>query len=63
VNFVVIDMDTHLSNDQLQLARRYYKGLIPHVVVTDRFGKPVYDDAGEVEEKTIIKSIEKALSK
>jgi len=56
-------MDTHLSNDQLQLARRYYKGLIPHVVVTDRFGKPVYDDAGEVEEKTIIKSIEKALSK
>lgn len=56
-------MDQRISNAQLQLARRYYKGLIPHVVVTDRFGKPVYDDAGEVEEKTIIKSMEKALSK
>jgi len=63
VNFVVIDMDQRISNEQLQLARRYYKGLIPHVVVTDRFGKPLYDDSGEVEEKTIVKYIEKALSK
>jgi hypothetical protein len=31
--------------------------------VTDRFGKPLYDDSGEVEEKTITKVIEKALSK
>lgn len=63
MNFVVVDVDRPLSKAQRAITQRYYRGLIPHVVVTDRFGKTLYDDAGEVEESVIIKSLEKALAK
>src|SRR5215472_5343740 len=43
VQFVVIDMDQPRSAAQDDLVKRFYKGLIPHVLVLDRNGKIAYN--------------------
>ena len=63
MNFVVVDMDQKLPDAQRALVQKYYRGYIPHVAVIDRFGKTLYNDAGEVEESTIVKYLDKALAK
>jgi len=61
VQFVVIDLDHDLSAPQQELAKNYFGGAIPHVVVLDRSGKAVYNSAGEVEGSTIAAILDKAL--
>ena len=61
VNFVVIDLDQRRSEEQQDLLRRYYRGYIPHVVVLDKQGNPVYNSAGEVDEIEISKILDAAL--
>jgi hypothetical protein len=63
VNFVVIDLDKKPSKAQKQLVDAYYRGYIPHVVVLDRFGHPLYSKAGEVDETAIAQYLDKALAK
>ena len=63
MHFVVIDLDQKLPEAQKSLVQKYYGGYIPHVVVLDRFGHALYNDAGEVEEATIVKYLDKALAK
>ena len=63
MNFVVVDMDQKLPEAQKAVVQKYYRGYIPHVVVIDRFGKPLYNDAGEVDEAKIAKYLDKALAK
>jgi hypothetical protein len=63
VNFVVVDLDQKLPAGQKTLVDAYYTGSIPHVVVLDRFGHALYSQAGEVDEATISKYLDKALSK
>ncbi|MBI2678637.1 MAG: hypothetical protein HYX28_07625 [Candidatus Koribacter versatilis] len=63
MNFVIIDTDQKLPEGQKAVVQKYFRGYIPHVVVIDRFGKALYDDAGEVEESIIAKYLDKALSK
>ncbi len=53
VNFVVVDLDRKRTQAQQQLVRQYYQGYIPHVVVLDKSGKPLYNASGEVEESSI----------
>lgn len=63
MNFVIIDTDQKLPEGQKAVVQKYFRGYIPHVVVIDRFGKALYDDAGEVDEAVIAKYLDKALSK
>ena len=56
-------MDQKVPEAQKAVVQKYYRGYIPHVVVIDRFGKALYNDAGEVEESTIAKYLDKALAK
>ncbi|MGE5204126.1 MAG: hypothetical protein ACM3PW_00830 [Chlamydiota bacterium] len=49
VNFVVIDLDTPLKAAQQELVSRFYRGYIPHVVVLDTPGNPVYNSSGEAQ--------------
>ena len=56
-------MDQKLPDAQKAVVQKYYRGYIPHIVVIDRFGKALYSDAGEVEESTIAKYLDKALAK
>jgi hypothetical protein len=62
VNFVIIDLDKGASTAQSELVKKHYKGAIPHVVILDKNGKSLYDDAGEVSEADISGIFEKALA-
>jgi len=53
VHFVVIDLDVKRSPEQQQVVKQYYQGSIPHVLVLDAAGKPLYNAAGEVDSEHI----------
>ena len=61
VQFVIVDLDHPLSAAQQRLQKEYFKGYIPHVVVLDRSGSPLYNSSGEVGEETISQFLDKAL--
>jgi hypothetical protein len=61
VQFVIIDLDHRLSPAQDQLKKKYYTGYIPHVVVLDAAGNPVYNSSGEVHSSVISSLLDKAL--
>jgi hypothetical protein len=62
VHFVVVDLDTQHSPEQQQLVKQYYKGYIPHVLVLDGRGAPLYNQTGEVESRIIEDIFQKALA-
>lgn len=53
VHFVVVDLDEKRSPEQQELVKEYYQGSIPHVLILDAKGKPLYNSAGEVDAKHI----------
>src|SRR5580693_3458167 len=53
VHFVVIDLDIQRSPEQQKLVNQYYKGYIPHVLVLNGRGEPVYNQSGEVDSRVI----------
>jgi thiol-disulfide isomerase/thioredoxin len=53
VHFVVVDLDAKRSPEQQKLVKQFYKGYIPHVVVLDGNGNPLYNSSGEVDSKEI----------
>ena len=61
VQFVVIDLDRPLSAAQRELKEKYYRGYIPHVVVLDATGAPVYNLSGEVDETAISARLDKVV--
>jgi hypothetical protein len=61
VNFVAIDLDTPLKAAQQDLVSRFYRGYIPHVVVLDTSGNPVYNSSGEVQVADITAILDRLL--
>jgi hypothetical protein len=53
VHFVVVDLDVQRSPEQQQLVKQYCEGYIPHVVVLDARGAPLYNQSGEVQSRVI----------
>ena len=53
VHFVVVDLDSQRSPEQQELVKKYYKGYIPHIVVLDAHGEPLYNQSGEVDSGVI----------
>jgi hypothetical protein len=62
VHFVVVDLDVSRSPEQQQLVKQYYKGYIPHVLVLNAHGTPLYNQSGEVESRVIEDIFQKSLS-
>jgi hypothetical protein len=62
VHFVVVDLDEKRSPDQQRLVKEYYEGSIPHVLILDANGKPLYNSAGEVDSKHISSIFEQSFS-
>lgn len=62
VHFVVVDLDEKRSPEQQKLVKEYYEGSIPHVLILDANGKPLYDSAGEVDSKRIASIFEQTFS-
>ena len=60
VQFVVIDLDRPLSAAQEELKKKFYAGYIPHVVVLDTAGSPLYNSSGEVDTSAISNLLDKA---
>jgi hypothetical protein len=61
VQFVIIDIDRRLSPAQKELKKKYFGGYIPHVVVLDATGSPLYNHSGEVEGAVISDLLDQAL--
>ena len=62
VHFVVVDLDQKRSPEQQRLVKEYYQGSIPHVLILDSNGKPLYNSAGEVDSKHISSIFEQSFS-
>ena len=62
VHFVVVDLDERRSPEQQELVKKYYQGSIPHVLIMDPNGKPLYNSAGEVDSKHISSIFEQSFS-
>ncbi len=62
VHFVVVDLDVQRSPEQQQLVKQYYKGYIPHVLVLDAHGTPLYNQSGEVGSGVIEDIFQESLS-
>jgi hypothetical protein len=62
VHFVVVDLDQKRSPEQQRLVKEYYQGSIPHVLILDANGKPLYNSAGEVDSKHISSIFEQSFS-
>jgi hypothetical protein len=61
VHFVVVDLDIQRSPEQQKLVKQYYKGYIPHVLVLDARGEPLYNQSGEVESRVVEEIFQKSL--
>jgi hypothetical protein len=61
VQFVIIDLDHRLSRSQAELKKKYFAGYIPHVVVLDTAGNPLYNSSGEVDASVISSLLDKAM--
>jgi len=61
VNFVIIDLDRKRSPAQRDVVRKYFKKYLPQVVVTDQQDSAVYNQSGEVEERTVAGILDAAL--
>jgi hypothetical protein len=62
VHFVVVDLDVKRSPEQQKLVKEYYQGSIPHVLILDANGKPLYNSAGEVDSKHIASIFEQSFN-
>jgi len=61
VHFVVVDLDVQRSPEQQQLVKQYYQGYIPHVLILDSRGEPLYNQSGEVDSRVIEDIFKKSL--
>jgi hypothetical protein len=61
VHFIVIDLDAPRSSEQQKLVKQFYQGYIPHVVVLDSRGQPLYNQSGEVDSQHIEDIFRKSL--
>ena len=61
VKFVVVDLDQKHTAVQEELAKKFYKGYIPQVVVLNRDGTAAYNASGEVDEREISKILDRTL--
>jgi hypothetical protein len=61
VQFVVIDLDHKLAPAQDDLKKKYFRGYIPHVVVLDAAGFPLYNASGEVDDAVISDLLDRTL--
>jgi hypothetical protein len=51
------------SPAQQKVLKQYYQGYIPHVVVLDAHGEPIYNRAGEVRSRVIESALQRALAR
>jgi thioredoxin-related protein len=61
VDFIVIDLDARISDEQTELRDRFYGKYIPHVTIIDKDGEVVYNKSGEIDTLRVSKMLDSAL--
>jgi hypothetical protein len=61
VDFIVVDIDGEISNEQRELKGRFYKNYIPHVTIIDGNGNVLYNRSGEIGTDILSGILDKAL--
>jgi hypothetical protein len=61
VDFIIVDLDSEISNGQRELRDRFYRNYIPHVTVIDGNGNVLYNRSGEIGTDILSTILDKAL--
>jgi thioredoxin-related protein len=61
VDFIVIDLDSDMSDEQAELRDRFYRNYIPHVTIIDKDGQVVYNKSGEIDTVRLSNILDSAL--
>jgi hypothetical protein len=61
VDFIIVNIDGEISNEQRELKGRFYRNYIPHVTIIDGKGNVLYNRSGEIGTDTLSGILDKAL--
>lgn len=61
IDFIIIDLDSKISNEQNELRERFYPKYIPHVTIIGANGSVLYNRSGEIGNDLLSSILDKAL--
>ncbi|MGH7802576.1 MAG: hypothetical protein ACREOW_18455 [Thermodesulfobacteriota bacterium] len=61
VDFIIVDLDSEISNEQKELRDRFYRNYIPHVTIIGAKGSVLYNRSGEIGADLLSSILDKAL--
>lgn len=61
VDFIIVDLDSEISNEQKELRDRFYRNYIPHVTIIGANGSVLYNRSGEIGADLLSSILDKAL--
>ena len=60
-DFIIVDLDSKISNEQNELRERFYRNYIPHVTIIGANGSVLYNRSGEIGTDLLSSILDKAL--
>ena len=61
IDFIIVDLDSKISNGQNELRERFYPKYIPHVTIIGANGSVLYNRSGEIGNDLLSSILDKAL--
>ena len=61
IDFIIVDLDSKISNEQNELRERFYPKYIPHVTIIGANGSVLYNRSGEIGNDLLSSILDKAL--
>ena len=61
IDFIIVDLDSEISNEQSELRERFYRNYIPHVTIIGANGSVLYNRSGEIGTDLLSSILDKAL--
>ena len=61
IDFIIVDLDSKISNEQNELRGRFYRNYIPHVTIIGANGSVLYNRSGEIGTDLLSSILDKAL--
>ncbi len=61
IDFIIVDLDSKISNEQNELRERFYRNYIPHVTIIGANGSVLYNRSGEIGNDLLSSILDKAL--
>ena len=61
VDFIIVDLDSEISNEQKESRDRFYRNYIPHVTIIGANGSVLYNRSGEIGADLLSSILDKAL--